>query len=77
MTVVFALLGMVIVPTSIFFSIGLGAILVVVVAVLAALTLVPAILSLLDNRINSLRVPFMCWTSAKRDGFGKREIRLI
>ena len=59
MTVVFALLGMVIVPTSIFFSIGLGAILVVVVAVLAALTLVPAILSLLDNRINSLRVPFM------------------
>lgn len=59
LTVVFALLGMLIVPTTIFFSLGLGAILVVIMAVLAALTLLPAILSLVGDRVNSLRLPFV------------------
>ncbi len=58
MTVVLALVGMLIVPTKIFVSLGAGAILVVLVAVLAALTLLPAIMSLLGDRIESLRVPF-------------------
>jgi RND superfamily putative drug exporter len=57
MTVVLALVGMLIVPTKIFVSLAAGAILVVLVAVVAALTLLPAILSLLGDRIEALRVP--------------------
>jgi putative drug exporter of the RND superfamily len=52
LTVVFALVGLFLVPTSIFRSLGLGAILVVLVAVAAMLTLVPALLSLLGDRID-------------------------
>jgi RND superfamily putative drug exporter len=58
MTVVFALLGVLIVPTSIFISLAVGAITVVVMAVVAALTLLPAVLSILGDRINRLRLPF-------------------
>ena len=57
MTVVLALVGMVIVPTTVFRSLGIGAILVVIVAVAAALTLLPAVLSLLGDRVNALRIP--------------------
>jgi RND superfamily putative drug exporter len=52
MTVVFALFGLFLIPTTIFRSLGLGAILVVVVAVLAMLTLIPAVLSLLGDRVD-------------------------
>jgi uncharacterized membrane protein YdfJ with MMPL/SSD domain len=53
-TVVFALLGMVIVPTSVFFSVGFGAVVVTIIAVLAAVTLLPAILSFVDGAVNKL-----------------------
>src|SRR5215472_7794725 len=56
MTVVLALLGMLIVPNSVFRSLGAGAILVVTAAVAAALTLLPALLSLLGDRIERPRV---------------------
>jgi RND superfamily putative drug exporter len=59
LTVVLALVGMLIVPTNIFFSLALGAILVVSMAVIAALTLLPAVLGLLGDRVNSLRVPYL------------------
>ncbi|MEX0761732.1 MAG: MMPL family transporter [Dehalococcoidia bacterium] len=59
LTVVFALMGMLIVPTTIFFSLALGAILVVIMAVMLAVTLLPAILSLMDNKVNALRLPFL------------------
>jgi RND superfamily putative drug exporter len=52
MTVVFALLGLFIIPNSIFYSLGLGAVLVVVVAVCAVLTLIPAIISILGDRLD-------------------------
>jgi len=52
LTVVFALLGLFMIPTTIFRSLGLGAVLVVIVAVLAMLTLIPAMLSLLGDRID-------------------------
>jgi RND superfamily putative drug exporter len=52
LTVVFALFGLFLIPTTIFRSLGLGAILVVVVAVLAMLTLIPAVLSLLGDRVD-------------------------
>jgi len=58
-TFVVALIGMFIVPTSIMRSLALGAILVGIVSVAAALTLLPALLSLLGDRVNALRVPVL------------------
>jgi len=55
--VVLALTGMLIVPYSIFTSLGAGSIFVVVAAVAAALTLLPAVLYLLGDRVDRLRVP--------------------
>jgi RND superfamily putative drug exporter len=52
LTVVIALLGMFIVPASIFRSLGAGAILVTLSALAASMTLLPAILGLLGDRIN-------------------------
>ncbi len=57
LTVVFALLGLFIVPNSIFYSLGLGAVFVVIVAVIAVLTLIPAIVSLLGNKLDWPRKP--------------------
>jgi putative drug exporter of the RND superfamily len=54
-----ALLGMLLVPDNIMRSLAIGAIVVAVVSVLAALTLIPAILGLLGDRINAVRVPFV------------------
>ena len=51
-TVVIALFGMLLVPSTLFKSLGAGAIIVVIVSVLATLTLLPAMLSLLGDRIN-------------------------
>ncbi|MGD9711577.1 MAG: MMPL family transporter, partial [Thermomicrobiales bacterium] len=50
-TVVLALMGMLLVPETTFRSLGIGAILVVVVAVFGSLTLLPALLSLLGDKI--------------------------
>jgi uncharacterized membrane protein YdfJ with MMPL/SSD domain len=61
MTVVLALIGMLIVPNTVFRSLGSGAILVVFAAVAAALTLLPALLSLLGDRIERLRVFRLRW----------------
>ena len=58
-TFVVALLGMFIVPTSIMRSLALGAVLVGIVSVAAALTLLPAFLSVLGDRVNALRVPIL------------------
>ncbi|MDO8612927.1 MAG: MMPL family transporter, partial [Dehalococcoidia bacterium] len=58
MTVVFALLGMLIVPTTIFRSLAAGAIIVVIVSVLVSLTLLPAILGILGDKVDALRLPF-------------------
>ena len=54
-----ALVGMLLVPNSVLKSLALGAILVAVVSVLAALTLLPALLGLLGDRVNSLRLPLV------------------
>jgi RND superfamily putative drug exporter len=51
-TVVLSLAGVTLIPTNIFRSLGVGAILVVVASVAASLTLLPAMLSLLGDRIN-------------------------
>jgi RND superfamily putative drug exporter len=51
-TVVLALCGMLIIPVSIFRSLAGGAILVTLVAIGASMTLLPAVLALLGDRIN-------------------------
>ncbi len=51
-TVILALLGVMLVPINIFFSLSLGAVIVVAVAVMLTLTMLPAMLSLLGDRIN-------------------------
>ena len=56
MTVVVGLLGLTIIPYMSLRSTGLGGALVVFVSVLAALTLLPALLGLLGPRVNALRV---------------------
>ena len=66
LTVVVALCGLLIVPFSFFQSLALGAILVVLVALAATLTLLPAVLALMGSRVNLLPIPFI--------GRGKVEI---
>ena len=56
LTVVVGLLGLVSIPFMSMRSMGLGGALVVVFSVLAALTLLPALLAILGTRVNALRV---------------------
>ena len=57
--VAIALAGMFIIPFDIFRSLAVGAILVVAAAVAAALTLLPAVLSLLGGGVDRLRIPIV------------------
>ncbi len=59
MTVVIALTGLLVMPDTIMRSLGTGAILVVFAAVLAALTLLPAVLRLLGDRVDKGRIGFL------------------
>src|SRR5579884_1872139 len=59
LTVLLALAGMLFNRTSIFVSIGIGAMSVVLFAIAASLTLLPALLGILGRRVNWLRVPFL------------------
>ncbi|HEX6131809.1 MAG TPA: MMPL family transporter [Actinomycetota bacterium] len=56
LTVVLALLGMFIMPTTIFRSMATGAMLVVLASMAASLTLLPALLALFRDRINWPRI---------------------
>ena len=56
---VIAMLGMLIVPNTVMRSLAAGAILVGVTSVIAALTLLPALLGLLGDRVNALRIPLV------------------
>ena len=58
-TFVIALVGMFMVPTNILRSLAAGAVIVGVVSVAAALTLLPAMLHLLGDRVNSGRLPIV------------------
>jgi RND superfamily putative drug exporter len=59
MTVVLALSGLLITPDSGLQSIGAGTILVVIAAVLASMTLLPAVLGLVGDKVNAIRIPFV------------------
>ena len=82
MTVVLALLGMLLIPFNIFISIGIGASLVVLAAMAAATTLLPAILGIMGDKVNSLRIPFIGKGQANFDptisgGFWDKLVRMV
>jgi RND superfamily putative drug exporter len=70
MAVAIALAGMLVMPDATFQSFAVGAILVVAANVLAALTLLPAILVLLGDRVNWLTLPFIGRRSGAESGGG-------
>jgi putative drug exporter of the RND superfamily len=55
-TVAIGLLSLVIIPIPVIRSIGIGGLLIPTVSVIVAITMLPALLSLLGHRINSVRV---------------------
>jgi uncharacterized membrane protein YdfJ with MMPL/SSD domain len=61
---VLAMTGLELVPNTIMRSLATGAILVGIVSVVAALTLLPAVIGLLGDRVESLRVPYFGRTAA-------------
>ena len=81
-TVVLALVGLLITPASFYQSLALGAILVVVFAMLATLTLLPAVLALLGPRVDLLPIRFLARFSLKspdtsKEGFWENVTRLV
>ena len=81
-TVVVALCGMFIVPFSFFQSLAIGAILVVIIAMAATLTLLPAIIAMMGRRINTLSIPKIGARSrasvdAQEHGFWERVTEIV
>src|SRR5918992_1175005 len=78
---VLAMTGMLLVPSSIMRSLATGAILVGIVSVVVALTLLPAVLSLLGDRVNALRIPYFGRTlgtqSAQESRFWARIVGFV
>jgi RND superfamily putative drug exporter len=81
-TVVLALLGMLIIPTTIFRSLAGGAVLVVLASVAASLTLLPAVLSIAGDRVNALTIPLVgkvqhTFDEGRHGGFWDRLSRTV
>ncbi len=68
--VAIALAGMLIMPDILFKSFGIGTIVVVITAVAAALTLLPALLGLLGDRVNWLTIPYFGRRKSPESGGG-------
>jgi RND superfamily putative drug exporter len=67
LTVMTAMAGMFLMGSRVFWSFGMGTLLVVAIAVLGSLTVLPAVLSKLGDRVDRGRVPFLRRV-ASRDG---------
>ena len=81
-TVVLALAGMLLVPFNIFIAVGVGSILVVLAAMAASLTLLPAVLGLLGDRLNALALPIIGRAQARHQpsaggGFWDRAAHIV
>ncbi len=74
LAVILALGGLFLVPSTLFHSMAMGAIIAVFTALLAALTLLPALLGAMGDRVNALRVPFLHKTggTGRAGGFWDR-----
>ena len=68
-TVVLSLSGLMLTNDFTFISMALGAIIVVFLSIIGSLTLMPALIAVLGDSINRLRVPFI-GRDAKEDGSG-------
>jgi len=66
-TVIIAMTGMFLMGSQIFTSFGIGTVLVVAIALLGSLTVLPAVLSKLGDRVDKGRIPFLQRRRA-RDG---------
>ena len=64
-TVILSLAGLMLTRDFTFISLAAGAIIVVFVAVIASLTLLPSLLSLLGDSVNRLRIPILGRESAQ------------
>jgi RND superfamily putative drug exporter len=74
---VVALLGLLLVPDTTLRSLALGAIIVGLVTMAAALTLLPALLSLLGDRVNALRLPFVGRRPTAESPFWTRSVTAV
>jgi uncharacterized membrane protein YdfJ with MMPL/SSD domain len=71
-----AMVGLLLVPSTIMRSLAVGAIAAGLVSVAAALTLLPALLGLLGDRVNALRIPFFGRASGREESpFWARTVR--
>ncbi len=79
MAVIVSLAGLLIVPDSIFRSLSIGAIVVVVAAISASLTLLPALLHLLGDRVDKGRIRIPGRRAARSDssGFWDGAVRVV
>ena len=76
-TFVVAMFGMLIIRSNVMRSLALGAILVGIVSLAAALTLLPAALGLLQDRVNALRLPMIGAARADRGNHEGRFWRAV
>ena len=73
-----AMVGLLLVPHTIMRSLAAGAIVAGLVSVAAALTLLPALLGLLGDRVNALRIPFFGRAAAREQSpFWSRTVRAV
>src|SRR5262249_46693769 len=76
-TFVIALSGMLLVPSNVMKSLAVGAISVGIVSVVAALTLLPAVLGKIRDGVNRLRVPWVNRDGAQEGRFWGAVVRLV
>ena len=74
---VVALCGLLLVPDTILRSLSLGAIIVGIVTMAAALTLLPAVLSLLGDKVNALRLPLVGRDHPAESSFWTRAVSAV
>jgi RND superfamily putative drug exporter len=73
-----AMIGLLLVPSTIMRSLAAGAIAAALVSVVAALTLLPSLLSLLGDRVNALRIPYFGRIAAREQSpFWSRTVRVV
>jgi len=78
-TVFVAMAGMLLAGTSIFTSIGVGAMIIVAVAIVGSVTVLPALLAILGDRIEKGRVPFLHRLRSRDEesGFWARTLTVV
>ncbi|HEX5086404.1 MAG TPA: MMPL family transporter [Nocardioides sp.] len=74
---VVALSGLLLVPDTILRSLALGAIIVGLITMAASLTLLPALLSLLGDRVNALRLPLFGREHSAESPFWTRTVNAV